>query len=325
MKTRHVSVIIPHYNHGRIIRRQLDAVLRQTLEAHEIIVVDDGSPPDKLAEITAELAAIPNAKIIRMQENGGAARACNVGLSHATGAYVCFLACDDKISPDLFSSTTSLLEAHPQAAFCFSDPAIIDPRSGKVSAFPLFLSSEAKFFTPDEMLHILSKNFFTFSTNTILFRRDHLETGMPERMGSFADNFLDFRLALSRGAVYIPKTMGYFYAYSDSYSAKRTRNRKAMRNLTFCFLETLEKEIPDELYDRFRHAGVLPEHSLRALGWLLSTPQGRRYLTGALAMRCATRTLWRTVMPAVPKGARHFMRRIAARISNFGTAPPTMR
>ena len=43
MAPRRISVLVPSYNHAAFIREGLDSVFRQTLPAHEVIVVDDGS------------------------------------------------------------------------------------------------------------------------------------------------------------------------------------------------------------------------------------------------------------------------------------------
>ncbi|TCS64720.1 glycosyltransferase family 2 protein [Varunaivibrio sulfuroxidans] len=313
LETSGISVIIPHYNHGDVIRRQLNAIRRQTLEADEIIVVDDFSPADKLAEVIEAASEIPTARVVRKEKNDGAARACNVGLAESRGAYVCFLACDDEILPDLFRTAVHFLDTHRKASFVFFDPAVINPHNGEIRTFPLFLSDIPTFIDATEMERVLSKNFFTFSTNTIIFRRSRLDGGMPANLGSFADNFLDFRLALTTGAVYVPKVMGYFYEYPDSYSSKKTLNATVVRKLTNSFLETLEDNETADLYARFRNVGVLPEHSLRAILWLLTTPRGRRYITSRLILRNLTRSAWRIARPLAPHGIRQLMRRVSAR------------
>ena len=44
-----LSVVLPNYNHGHLVRRALAALVEQDRPPDEIIVVDDGSTDDSLA------------------------------------------------------------------------------------------------------------------------------------------------------------------------------------------------------------------------------------------------------------------------------------
>ena len=48
-----ISVIIPSFNGEALIARAIQSINKQTLEAHEIIVVDDGST-DRTKEIVLQ-------------------------------------------------------------------------------------------------------------------------------------------------------------------------------------------------------------------------------------------------------------------------------
>ena len=47
---RKVSVIIPHFNEGEKISRQIKALKKQSHQAKEIIIIDDGSNKEKYLE-----------------------------------------------------------------------------------------------------------------------------------------------------------------------------------------------------------------------------------------------------------------------------------
>ncbi len=95
-----LSVIIPVYNRGELIRYTLESVRRASVGLSvEVIVVDDGSTTPA-AESIASLGYRPE-KIIR-QENQGLLFARLTGLKHATGAHVLFLDSDDIVSVEKF-------------------------------------------------------------------------------------------------------------------------------------------------------------------------------------------------------------------------------
>ena len=90
-----VSVVIPCYNGAKFIRQTLDSVLAQTVEPHEILVVDDGST-DESREIAQSYG--PPVRVIR-QPNQGESVARNRGIEEARGDWIAFLDADDLWMP----------------------------------------------------------------------------------------------------------------------------------------------------------------------------------------------------------------------------------
>jgi glycosyltransferase involved in cell wall biosynthesis len=94
-----ISVVIPSYNAGTLLRETLDSVLSQSYPAHEIIVVDDGSTDDTAALVRDYGHAV---RYI-WQENQGQAVARNTGIAAATGDWIALLDSDDVFLPIVFS------------------------------------------------------------------------------------------------------------------------------------------------------------------------------------------------------------------------------
>lgn len=110
MKHSRVSVIIPAYRAAGTIRRALDSVLAQTTAAHEIIVVDDGSP-DSLADVVERY--YPTAKLLRIA-NSKTARARNVGIEAAEGDFIAFLDADDYWHPQKLEKQLAIFVKYPE-------------------------------------------------------------------------------------------------------------------------------------------------------------------------------------------------------------------
>jgi glycosyltransferase involved in cell wall biosynthesis len=86
-----VSVIIPTYNRGWILKEAIDSVLAQDYKDFELIVVDDGST-DNTREI---LDSYGRDLIVLRQANRGVSAARNRGIAEAHGRLVAFLDSDD--------------------------------------------------------------------------------------------------------------------------------------------------------------------------------------------------------------------------------------
>lgn len=86
------SVVIPYYKKRKYIERCIDAVLSQTCQDFEIILVDDGSQDD-IAELIEE-KYLGKISLIQ-QENKGVSAARNTGIKNSINDYVCFLDADD--------------------------------------------------------------------------------------------------------------------------------------------------------------------------------------------------------------------------------------
>jgi glycosyltransferase involved in cell wall biosynthesis len=104
-----VSVVIPCHNGARYLGDTIRSVLRQGSDVLEIIVVDDGST-DGSREV---VAAFDGAVHYVHQARGGAARARNRGVEHASGALLAFLDADDLWSDRALASLMAPLERDP--------------------------------------------------------------------------------------------------------------------------------------------------------------------------------------------------------------------
>lgn len=113
-----VSVIIPTYNRENLIERSIRSVLNQTYKNLEVIVVDDGST-DHTREI---VESIKDQRIIyHKQENGGAAKARNTGVSLATADYIAFHDSDDVWREDKLIKQMSFLKQNPEYGMVYSN------------------------------------------------------------------------------------------------------------------------------------------------------------------------------------------------------------
>ena len=97
-----ISVIIPLYNAEKFIRQCLISVLASKFKDYEVLVVDDCSTDNSVAEVKKLTAHFDGRlKILSTEKNsGGAGIPRNVGIKNAAGKYITFIDNDDMILPD---------------------------------------------------------------------------------------------------------------------------------------------------------------------------------------------------------------------------------
>lgn len=104
-----LSVVIPAFNAEQHLAECLDSVLRQSLRATEVIVVDDGST-DGTAELVRQTAQEDSRVRLVHQEHAGPGVARNRGLALATGTYLTFVDADDRVLPGAYRSLVATLD-----------------------------------------------------------------------------------------------------------------------------------------------------------------------------------------------------------------------
>jgi len=110
-KNPEVSVILPTYNRGWILKEAIDSILAQEFKDFELIVVDDGST-DNTGEI---LDSYEQDILVLRQSNKGVSAARNRGIDAAEGRLIAFLDSDDLWLPRKLSSQVDFFNSNPAA------------------------------------------------------------------------------------------------------------------------------------------------------------------------------------------------------------------
>lgn len=135
-----VSVLIPAYNAEKYIEPCLRAVMSQTYQNLEILVINDGSQ-DKTAAILEELAAADaRLKIVHNSENLKLIATLNKGLQLAKGEFIARTDADDISRPDWIKTLLTFLLENPdiQAVGAGINMFKNDPHSdGRTHFYPL--------------------------------------------------------------------------------------------------------------------------------------------------------------------------------------------
>ncbi|WP_432635129.1 glycosyltransferase [Albidovulum sp.] len=111
-----VSVVILAWGDAALTMTAVHALLGEgrVYPALEVIVVDNGSPPEECGRLAAYLSRFPEARLIENGANLGFAAGNNVGIQAATGDYVLLLNNDTYMAPGAIWAMVGQLERTPQ-------------------------------------------------------------------------------------------------------------------------------------------------------------------------------------------------------------------
>jgi glycosyltransferase involved in cell wall biosynthesis len=112
-----VTVIIPAFNPGELLRRALESVSVQTFTDLEVVVIDDGGSQDLSWVESADRAGRIR---LTQQPNLGVSAARNAGAATASGEFLAFLDADDAWMPTKLEKQIAAMDRNP-ASVCFTD------------------------------------------------------------------------------------------------------------------------------------------------------------------------------------------------------------
>ena len=210
-----VSIIIPCYNHGVMLREALASV-EETRNTNllEVIIVDDGSSDTETTRILDEVAEA-DYRLVR-QPNRGVGAARNVGVQLAKGEFILPLDSDNRLREVYLNEGVSLLKNNPGIGVVYADLEFFGERSGRWHV-PNF-----------DLVSLIRTNFIDACA---LYRKNLWEEvgGYDEQMPRMGLEDWDFwlRVAFHGGTfVHLPR-IGFDYRVRRDSMIVKTRRRTA--------------------------------------------------------------------------------------------------
>lgn len=204
-----VSIVIPCYNHGAMLREALASVKEVRNEnLLEVIIVDDGSSEPDSVRTLSEIAEAGYRVVAQSNRGPGAAR--NTGIRLAKGEFILPLDSDNRLRDVYLNEGVSLLRRNPSVGVVYAEAEFFGERSGR-------------WYVPDfNLLSLIRMNFIDACA---LYRKRLWEEvgGYDEQVICMGVEDWDFWLRLAaRGArfVHVPKIAFDYRVQSDSMIVK---------------------------------------------------------------------------------------------------------
>lgn len=302
----HLSVIMPNYNHGRYIKKALEAMLEQSLRPFELIVVDDCSTDDSVAIIEQCAERDPIIRLIRNDKNVGPNIAIKRGVDLSTGDYLYLPAADDMVLPGFFEKMMAFIRERPQTKVCWSEPMIFYEETGTFNRNQMFLSKMSAYFTPDDVATLYSSGYLTglFCANSAVMERTaYQEAGgyIPE-LKAYGDGFMLLALTFRYGLGYIPEVLTWQrVSTTPSYLLVVLDDKKDVRIICKRILKLLHIPPHNELLGLVKRSGVLGafQCSIMFIAEIIITPRYWRLASWAMIRRA----LWRHVKTMIMRSS----------------------
>lgn len=248
-----LSVILPNYNHGKLVARALHALATQTPAAGEIIVVDDGSTDDSVAVIEALQRRYRTIKLIRNQTNQGIVASVKTALEVATGEFLLFAGADDFVLPGLFSHALAGLSAHPDAAFFCAGVVLVDGEDRVIGLRPVTAPRHrAGYLSPADVRRVIrGTDFWALGTATVYRRRHVAAIGyFDPRLGSLGDTLANRLLAFQHGFYFDPAPLAAYNKDPMSFSARSASSIADVNNLLAAARSWMAENLPADVRDQ---------------------------------------------------------------------------
>ena len=257
------SIVIPTYNGEKRILTTLSSLKEQTYSNIEIIVINDGSIDNTESVILKFKKDNPKLDIKYQRiENSGPSKARNVGISLASGDYICFLDSDDTYDKDLFLELDKMISKDVDIVYFGYNE--YDEDGNLIFKF----EDSFKYFFDLSGVEMAKKKYLkeTWINNcNVIYKLDLIKKNSisyPEGIYLGEDaNFIYKCLFNAKVVKCLPKE--YFYNYinkkslfNSSFSIKNVTEFKAIENTLDYIVKNNIPEVYDYIYSLYYHTRV---------------------------------------------------------------------
>lgn len=184
----HFSVLMSLYDKEKPsnLEECLESLVKQTLQADEIILVYDGPINAALNAVVDKWTLSLPIKIVALKKNVGLGQALNEGMKHCTYDYIMRMDTDDICQPNRFELQAKFMEMNPDIDILGSSISeFIDNKKNVVS--------ERKVPLTDEKIKIFARYKSPFNHMTVFFKKASVQS-----VGGYQHHYLmeDYNLWL---------------------------------------------------------------------------------------------------------------------------------
>lgn len=276
-----LSVVMPNYNHARYLPRSLAALLNQSVQPLEIIVVDDASTDNSVDVIQEFARQHPLIRLHHNEKNMGVLYNIRLGLDMARGDYIFSPAADDEVTPGFFEKSLRLLAQHPQAALSCTIGDYREEATGLNWLWGAGIADQPCYLSPADLVKVERRGKLYIPPNSVIFKKSALrEVGnYPSELKFCTDWYAMYVAGFRHGICFVPEPLAVFHVQSNSYYHRLRRDETEYAKVLAQLLQRLNQQEIQDAVERIRKAGSLFIYAMPMLKVMLSQPDYRRFIT----------------------------------------------
>ena len=315
-----LSIILPNYNHGHCLPVAVKAILQQSVQPLEIVIIDDGSTDDSVKIIEALANQHPVIRFYRNEQNLGVCATINRGIDLAKGDYVFLTGADDEILPGFLGKSLRLLAEHPQAGLSCTIGDWREAATGLNWHVGVGMAEKPAYLPPKKMLELERRGRLFIPGHTIILKRAALiEAGklIPE-LKLTVDWFVAYVIGFRHGICVVPEPLAVFQILPNSYYGRSRRDKRGYREVLEHMLLLLNQPKYQAATELIREGGSLYIFGMPMFGLLWNRPEYRRFLNRAFLRK----NLWHSTKLVLKKFTPAFLGNWYFRISGYRVPSP---
>jgi len=252
-----LSVVLPNYNHARYLPACLEAILRQSVQPFEIIVIDDASSDNSVEIVEGFAKTHGHIRLIRNERNQGVVAGMNRGLEIAQSEWIYYAAADDQVLPGLFEKSLRLLAEHPDAALCCTIGDWREIETGFNWHVSVGMATRPCYLSPADLVNLERRDKLMIASHTAIMRRSAIRGagGFIPELKWHCDWFAMYVAAFRHGICFVPEPLALFNIHASSFY--KGRDREAHREVLRRMLNLLSGSDYQDVCGRIRESGAL--------------------------------------------------------------------
>lgn len=163
-----ISIILPIFNRGELIKETLDSVLSQTYRNWECIIIDDGSTDNSFEVVSSFMEKDPRVKFFKREIHPKGAPTCReLGKDLSKGDLIIFLDSDDLLAPWALEERMEYFQKKPELNVLLSNGLQFNSKTKR------FLNYCALYNEPEILKSFLKMNV-VFQTTSPTWKKEFL-------------------------------------------------------------------------------------------------------------------------------------------------------